>query len=225
MSRTLSIKNLYDKAFNFMPLEGVWEETLGRQTRSGMWLVYGFEKNGKTTFSLILANYLSTFERVLYVSGEEGTEDTFADSCRHAGVEYGNKSLHLLEYTPVNELIGRLGGRKAERIVFIDNLFVYRKEITEEILIKLKREHSDTLFVFIAHEEKGEAYPGNAESCRKLAKVIFNVKGMAVEVGGRGGAGGTLIVDRERALIYHGSRIINKTNNQPINFKGNDNDD
>jgi KaiC/GvpD/RAD55 family RecA-like ATPase len=213
MVRALSIKNLYDKAFNFMPFEGVWKETLGRQTRSGIWLVYGFEKNGKTTFSLMLANYLSSIERVLYVSAEEGADDAFVDTCRRAGVDYGNKSLRFWEYSTIDELLERLGSRKAEKIVFVDNLFVYRKEITEDTLIRLKREYPDTLFVFIAHEEKGEAYPGNAESCRKLAKVVFRVQGMAVEIGGRGGAGGTITVDHERALIYHGSKIINKISN------------
>jgi hypothetical protein len=209
--KALSVRNLYDKVFDFMPLEGIWKDVLGRQTRSGIWLIYGAEKNGKTALAIMLADYLSHIERVLYISAEEGVEDTFVDNCRQAGVDYGNRSLHVLEYTPIDDLFNRLGGRKPERIVFIDNLLVYRKEITEDILMRMKREYAGTLFILLAHEEKGEAYPGNAESCRKLAKVIFRVRGMAVEVGGRGGAAGTLAIDPDRAAVYHGSAIINQT--------------
>lgn len=194
-----------------MAFEGIWKETLGRQTRSGMWLVYGFEKNGKTTFSLMLADYLSSIERTLYVSAEEGLEDTFADTCRQAGISGDNQRLHLLGYTPVEELLERFKSRKSERIVFIDNLFVYRREITEETLVRLGREYGETLFIFIAHEENGGPYPGNAEACQKLAKAIFRVQGMAVEIGGRGGAGGTIIIDDTRASLYHGSKILNQS--------------
>lgn len=213
MGRTISIRNLYDKAFNFMPLSGSWKEILGRQTRSGMWIVYGYEKNGKTAFSLMMANYLSSLERVLYVSAEEGVEDTFADTCRKAGIPYDNRSLHLLEYTPVDDLFKRLNGRKSERIVFIDNLLVYRKEITEEVLIHLKREYGDTLFIFVAHEKDGEPYPSNAEACQKLAKVIFRVRGMAVDIGGRGGANGTFVISETEASLYHGSYMLTKQQN------------
>lgn len=210
MERAISVRNLYDKAFNFMPLSGAWKELLGRQTRSGMWIVYGYEKNGKTAFSLMMANYLSTIDRVLYVSAEEGLEDTFADTCRKAGISYANRSLHLLEYTPAGVLLERLKGRKSERIVFIDNLFVYRKEITEETLILIKREYSGTLFIFVAHEKDDDPYPSNAEACRKLAKVIFRVRGMAVDISGRGGAGGTFVISEAEAALYHGSYMLNK---------------
>jgi hypothetical protein len=212
MGRTLSIRNLYEKSFEFMPFGGAWKDVLGKQVRSGMWIVYGFEKNGKTTFSLMLADYLSTLERVLYVSAEEGVEDTFADTCRKAGISIDNKTLHLLGYTPVESLLEKLKRHKAEKIVFIDNLFVYRGEITEETLIRMKRELEDTLFVFVAHEEKGDPYPSNALSCLKLSKVIFRVRGMAVDVSGRGGAGGTFVIDGHLASLYHGSSIITNSN-------------
>ena len=210
MPRATTIRNLYDKVFNFMPLDGIWKEALGRQTRSGLWIIYGHEKNGKSAFALMLADSLSAFERVLYVSAEEGMEDTFVDTCRKACISYDNRSLHFLEYTPIDDLLERLRKHKSERIIFIDNLFVYRREISEDVLIRMKREFSDTLFVFVAHEKDGYPYPGNAESCQKLAKIIFRVQGMAVEVGGRGGANGTFVIDGTNASLYHGSHMLNQ---------------
>jgi hypothetical protein len=203
-----------------MPLDGVWKDVLGDQTREGIWLIYGREKNGKTSLALMLANYLSTIERVLYVSAEEGTASTFVQACQRAGISFDNKALHVLKYTPFEALMEKLKKRKAQRIVFIDNLFIYRKEITEDTLIRLNRDYSDTLFIFIAHEEKGDPYPGIAEHSQKLAKVIFRVKGMAANVYGRG-ASGTLVIDEERAALYHGSDIINNQNKDKENENGN----
>lgn len=69
MARALTIRNLYDKVFSFLPLEDEWLEAIGTETEdSGVWLIYGKEKNGKTTFALKLANYLSTMRKVLYIS-------------------------------------------------------------------------------------------------------------------------------------------------------------
>jgi archaellum biogenesis ATPase FlaH len=199
--------------FDFMPLSGTWKDLLGRQTRSGLWLIYGPEKNGKTTFSLMLANHLSALETVLYVSAEEGVGDTLADTCHKAGISDDNKSIRLLEYTSIEDLLERFKKRKSERIVFIDNLLVYRKEITEETLLRLKQECAGTLFIFVAHEKDNDPYPGVAEVCRRLAKVVIRVQGMVAEVRGRGGAGGTFVIDETTAMLNRGSAIIDNPKN------------
>ena len=78
MARVLTIRNLYDKVYSYLPLSGEWT-AIGAETEdSGLWLIYGKEKNGKTTFALKLANYLSTMRKVLYVSAEENTDANIA---------------------------------------------------------------------------------------------------------------------------------------------------
>ena len=64
--RRLSVSNLNAQRFKFMPFLGEWKRILGDQERTGCWLIYGKEKNGKSTFALNLANDLSRIEPVLW---------------------------------------------------------------------------------------------------------------------------------------------------------------
>ena len=46
MARVLTIRNLYDKVYSYLPLSGEWT-AIGAETEdSGLWLIYGKEKNG-----------------------------------------------------------------------------------------------------------------------------------------------------------------------------------
>lgn len=65
MQRSLTLKNLYDKKFKTFDFDGVWFDTMKKTETNGAWLVFGKEKNGKTWFTLKLAEYLSRFEKTL----------------------------------------------------------------------------------------------------------------------------------------------------------------
>ena len=56
-------KQLLEKTYKTFPFEGEWARALGNPEVAGFWLVYGREKQGKTWFSLLLAEYLSNYER------------------------------------------------------------------------------------------------------------------------------------------------------------------
>lgn len=206
-SRALTIRNIFDKKFKTFEFEGVWKDVLGEMETSGVVLVYGVDKNGKTGFSLQFAKMLSKLEKVLYVSAEEGTSMAFVDNCRRAGITPAYKSLLLEEYIPITDLDEKLQKRKAARIVFIDNMTVYSDELKNGVFYQFVKRHPEKLFVFIAHEERGEPYTATAKLCRKLAKVIVHVKGLACFVSGRV-PGGVLTVDESRATLFHGQAIL-----------------
>ena len=202
--RAKTLENLYDKKFITFPFGGLWERAFGTPETTGCWIVYGAEKNGKTWFSLKLAEYLSTFDRVLYVSAEEGTGKNFVDTCRRAALQVANtKALHFEDYIPLEELDARLGKRKAPRIVVLDNLTIYSDELRAPELTALLLKHPDTLFVFVAHEEKGQPYTAIAKRVRKLAKAIVQVKGLTAFISGRC-PGGALTIDETKAALYWG---------------------
>lgn len=209
MARTLSIRNAYSKVFDYMPLTGIWQSVLGTQVRQGAWLIYGSEKHGKTTLALMLADYLSTFEKVLYVSAEEGVEDKFIDACQRAGISDKNTSLKLWDYTPMEKLKEKLTKRKAERIVFLDNITAYKDELKGGEILKLTREFKNTLFIFIAHAKDGEPYTATAQACKRFAKVIIHVEGLMATVAGRC-PGGNIVIDEERAALCWGDSVNQK---------------
>lgn len=204
MSRALTIRNLYEKKFSTFDFTGIWRQIFGTPTKSGIWLIYGKEKNGKTWGTLLIAAYLSFFCRVLYVSAEEGADKEFQEACKRAKIDVGNNIL-IIEYEPIEELYKRLKSRKAPKVVVLDNLTIYNEELKATGIKRLKQDFPDTLFICVAHEERNKPYTAAATMASKLAKVIIRVQGLSLIVGGRV-PGGTLNIDEEKAQLYHGTK-------------------
>ena len=206
MTRTITLKNLYDKKFKTFAFSGVWADTMGQPETSGTWIIYGPEKNGKTWFSLKLAEYLSSFDKTVYISAEEGTGKTFVDTCQRAGLNPKNKNLRFLEYLPLAELDQKLSERRSARIVIIDNITIYADELKNGGVRKLLKKHASKLLIFVAHEERNEPYTATAKLCRKLAKIIIRVSGLTCFISGRC-KGGRLVIDHQKASLFHGSNL------------------
>lgn len=205
-TRSLSVRNVYDKTYKTLELDGVWADVLGEPEANGAWLIYGKEKNGKTWMALMLAWYLSRKYKVLYVSAEEGVGKAFRASLVRVGFEADNRNMHLLEYEKIEDLKERLKKRKSPGIVIIDNLTIYNDELRGKAFHTFIKDHENKLFIFVAHEDRGEPYTASAKLCRKLAKVIMHVKGLACSVSGRV-PGGMLVIDEQKAKLYHGQKI------------------
>lgn len=203
MARTLSVKNLYDKKHKCFDFEGVWRDVMGNPEKCGVWLIWGNEKNGKTWGALLLADYISKMEKVLYISGEEGTGKAFIDACRRANLNPVKSRINFTEYETIPDIYTRLQSGKSARVVIIDNMTVYNDELKNGCLSKLKNDFPDVLFIFLAHEERGEPYTATAKLCRRLASIIIHVEGLACMVSGRC-PGGKLIIDEQKAALYHG---------------------
>lgn len=217
MSRTLTMKNVYDRKHRTFAVDGVWAKAFGLPESHGAWLVWGAEKNGKTWLSLKMADYLSRFTSVLYISAEEGAGKAFADTCQRIGISTANRRLKILEYTPIEEVDERLSRRKAPQVVFVDNLTIYNDELKNGVLRAMLQKHPAKLFVFVAHEDRGEPYTATAKMVRKLAKIIIHVKGLACIVSGRC-PGGVMTIDEDRSRLFWGNEIkadinINNNNN------------
>ncbi|MBS2100678.1 P-loop NTPase family protein [Carboxylicivirga linearis] len=198
-------KNLYElkdkiKRFAF---SGVFEIVMGQPTTTGMWIIYGNEKNGKTWFALKIADYLSQLANVLYVSAEEGIDGEFIEACERAKIPFNNRSLKFYEYTEIEVLDEMLSKKRAPKIVFIDNVTIYADELKNGVLRQFTQKHADKLFVFLAHEERKEPHGATAKLIKKLSKVIVRVQGLACFVSGRC-PGGVLTIDEEKAQLFHG---------------------
>lgn len=215
MARALTIRNLYDKVYSYLPLSNEWK-AIGEDTEdSGLWLIYGKEKNGKTTFALKLANYLSSIGKVLYVSAEEGITTNITRTCQRIGISETNKTLHIIEYLSVIELKEKLSKRKSANIIFIDNTTEYRYEMKNSDVSDLLKSFPNKLFIFLAHEggkEKGEPDIALAKFCKKKAKRVFHVVGLTAQVLGRTETA-IISVNSETAALCHGDIVNQQFNN------------
>lgn len=209
MSRAVSLKSLLEKKYKTFDFDGFWLLVFGIIAKGGFWIIYGGEKNGKTLFALKLAEYLTKFENVLYVSAEEGTGKEFQANAQRARLDPKNKRIKFTDFIDLESLKSKLSKRQSPRIVLIDNITVYVNELKGGQLYKLKDEFPNTTFIFLAHEDKNEPYTATAKLCKKLAKIIIRVVGLTAFVSGRC-PGGTIILNEEKAMLYHGSEINNK---------------
>lgn len=185
----------------------VLRKAIGEAEQTGCWFIYGAEKNGKTSLALMLAKALAKSERVAYISAEEGTDKSFADAVRRAGVNTEDNILWE-EYIGIEDIVENYKKAKAPRIIFIDNLTIYQDEITPK---ELKKKFIDKLpgrlIILLGHEERNAPYPAVARMASKMAKVIFHVQGLKATIVGRFGPGGDVIIDEERAELYWGSKM------------------
>ncbi|MBD1394293.1 hypothetical protein [Mucilaginibacter glaciei] len=208
MKRALTTQNLFDIKHDVFELEGIWKKAMGEPERHGSWMIWGREKNGKTWFALLLAQMLSGILKVHYISAEEGTGKAFVDSLRRARINPFNEQIQWQRYESIETLYVRLKKRGAPKIVVIDNITVYTKELNNGKYEKLLKDFPDVLFIFLAHEEKGEPYTASAKLVKKLSKLIFYVEGLTVSVSGRV-EGCKLTIDEERAALIYGQKTMN----------------
>lgn len=207
--RTYTVKNILDKTLKILVLSGIWLDIFGKPERNGkMWIIYGEEKNGKTWFSILLAQFFSLSEKILYISAEEGLGLSFQEVTQRANLDPKNKNFQAYGYVALEDLKNHLKRRYAPKIIFIDNVTVYVEELKNGGLQSLIKDNPDKLFIFIAHEDRGEPYTATAKMIKRLADRIVRVQGLVATVGGRT-KGGQFVIDQEKAMIIHGSNIIN----------------
>jgi len=201
-ARAKSINQLYNLKAKTLQLDGLYSDVLGTPEAGGAWMIWGSEKNGKTWFAVKLADYLSSMMKVLYIIAEEGTGPDFVNTCKRVNLQANNRALQFTEYLSIDELIEKLNKRRSAQAIFIDNTTIYHDELKNGGVRKLLARYPGKLFVFIAHEDRGEPYTAQAKLIRKLAKVVVYIRGLMCVISGRV-PGGTLMIDEQRAQLYH----------------------
>ena len=207
MARSKTTLNLFQKKSisSVVLTHPVLQSVIGNSERKGCWIIYGFEKNGKTWFTLKLAKELAKHERVAYISAEEGLDKSFTDAIWRAGITTSDDILWD-EYLSVDKIIEKFQKQRSANIIVIDNLTMYSDELKPtEVKKRLLDALPNKLIIFVAHEERKEAYPAIARMAKKLAKVIFHIEGLKAFVTSRFSPGGEIVIDEEKSEIYHGT--------------------
>lgn len=208
MPRSLTIKNLLDKkpGKKVQFSNAALKEAIGPATLRGCWLIYGAEKNGKTWVALRIAKELARHERVVYISAEEGLEDSFKAAVIRAGLTAADK-INTEEYINIDKIVEKYKWPKAANVIILDNLTVYTDEMKpSELKKKLIDKLPNKLIILIAHEERREAFPALARMAKKIASVVINVRGLKAFIISRFATGGEIIIDEEKSTLYWGDK-------------------
>lgn len=202
MRRAYSVQNVLDAKFNTLPFTGKWLDAVGRPELTGTMIIYGDTKNGKTTFAMQFAKYLTNFARVAYNSVEEGLSLSLRMAMERTEMEEVGTKLVLLEKEDVAQMVRRLEKPKSPDVIFIDSVQFLEMRFAQ--YKKLKESFPNKLFVYISHVE-GEKPEGSvARRIWRDANVAFKIKGYRAFPVGRYGGGDYVDIWEEGAARYHG---------------------
>lgn len=201
-NRAVSVAELTAKKFKIMDFTGRWLESFGKPERSGVIIIWAHSGNGKTTFALDFAKYLTNFGKVAYDTLEEGARRSFQKSVELVNMNEVSKRFIILNREPLEELKNRLRKRKSPDIIFIDSL--QYTGITKKEYIALKEEFTNKLFVFVSHAEGKEPKGTTAQFIRYDADIKIRVEGYRAFPVGRYDGGEPYTIWHEGAFKYWG---------------------
>lgn len=202
MAKALSVNNVLSARFNTLSVDGEWEAAIGQPELTGSWMIYGAPKNGKTTFAMMLAKYLSRFCRVAYNSIEEGLSQSIQMAMIRVNMEEAGSRVILLDKEPFAELVNRLHRQKSPEVVILDS--VQFMGLTFDEYKKLKSAFPDKLFVYVSHVSGRQPEGQVAKRIWRDANVYFRVEGHRAFPVSRYGGGANIDVWKERAEEYWG---------------------
>ncbi|MDR2626580.1 MAG: hypothetical protein LBC40_00925 [Dysgonamonadaceae bacterium] len=197
MKRAYSVDNVLHAKFETFPFEGEWEAAIGHPERSGTWMIYGPPKNGKTTFAMKLAKYLTRFERVAYNSVEEGLSLSIQHVFDRVGMKEVKSRLVLLDRDSVDDLVKRLQVHRSPGVVVIDSIQFW--EMDFKTYKRLKEAFPNKVFIYVSHIEGGVPQGSTARRVWRDASVAFRVDRFKAFPVGRFGGGEPIVISEEQA--------------------------
>ena len=201
MKRAYSVDNVLNAKFNTLEFTGEWRDAIGCPELSGSWFVFGDIKNGKTSFTMQLAKYLTTFERVAYNAVEEGLSLSIKSAYRRNNLKEVAGKFTLLDKESVDELITRLRRHKSPNVIVIDTVQFW--ELTFADYKRLKAEFPKKLFIYISHTEGRMPDGSTARKIWRDANVAIRIDGFVAFPKSRYGGGAPYVIwEREAQKVW-----------------------
>lgn len=200
MKRAWSVDNVLSKKFRTLPFDGAWLAACGCPEVCGSWFIYGPPKNGKTSFAMQLAKYMTRFGRVAYDSVEEGFSQSIKEAMIRTRMKEVGGKLLLLDKEGIPELTERLKRKKSPEVVIVDSIQFLGLQFAE--YKELKRMFPGKLFVWISHVEGKMPDGGTARRIWRDANIAFRIEGFKAFPVGRYGGGEPYTISEEKAAAY-----------------------
>jgi len=174
IERAWSPTDIERAKFKELEFEGEWLREIGKPQITGSWIIMGPPKNGKTSFAMMVAKYLTNFGRVYYNSIEEGFSKTIQLAFKRVDMSEAKGKL-ILAQENFNQMYTRLSRHKSPDIVIIDSLQFMELEFSE--YKKLKVDFANKIFIFISHVDGRKPEGKTAQRIWRDANVIARVEG------------------------------------------------
>lgn len=200
-----SVHEIESQKFKDFDFTGKWEASFGKPEARGVWIIYGKSYNGKSSFMMQLAKYLTGFvkNKVLINSLEEGKTKSFQMNIERSGINAVADKVLFGDRVPMEKLFEKLRKQRSPEIIMIDS--VQYSKMNKKSFDNLREEFRNKLWIFISQADKsGDPKGSLAIDIRFDADVKIKVEGFKAFPESRFGGGEEFIIDPERAAKYHG---------------------
>ena len=181
--------------------DGEWQEAIGKPELKGTWCIGGLPKNGKTSFTMQLAKYLTKWHLVAYNSIEEGISASFAETLRRCKMDEVKPSRFMvLNGEDIKDLERRLSKRKSPKIVIIDSIQFLGLDTTT--YLRIKKRFPEKLFIYITHLQGQYPEGKTALKIWRDSDVVVRVEGFKAYPTSRYGGGKPIVISEEKAAMF-----------------------
>lgn len=205
MKRGYTPVEVIEKKFPLLPFEGEWKESFGMPDRAFTAIAWGESTNGKSSFAMQWARYLTNFGKVAYNSLEEGISHTMQMNLQRNFMGTTVGKFLLLDREPIAMLMERMGKHKSPDFYVIDSLQYMRMRESDYKELKLLAYEKRKGLIFTSHAQGKLPKGALADYIRYDVDLKLRIEGYRVFPGGRlNGGGKPFTIWHEGAAKYWG---------------------
>ena len=202
---------LQQMKFDCYDFEGVWAESFGKPEKNFSAIVYGESGNGKTDLCVKFAKYLSNFNKVLYLSHEEGISSTIQEAMARNSMTDVTGKVILAEKATMDELVEYLRKRNSPGIVLIDSLDYMR--LTTDQYKRLREAFPKKAIIIIitwsvGNQPKSQA----ARDIEYMCDIKIRVKSYVAQPRCRYGGNKPFVIWPEKAKLLNAPGLFSQGN-------------
>lgn len=199
--RAYSPRDIAQKKWVTLPWGEKWSTPFGSPAVNASWFVSGASASGKSSFVMQLAKELCKYGLVLYLSYEEGVNQSFQRRMGYLKMNEVQGKFRVVIDDTYDELIARLRKPKSPQFVVVDSFQV--SEWTYDQCVALIKKFPRKCFIFISQEAKSQPMGKPAIRLKYICDMKVRVIGYKAYCQGRaiGEAGSYYVVWKEGILM------------------------
>jgi hypothetical protein len=196
MRRAIGITEFLAKEFITYDFEGAWKDCLGEPERNFTMCVYGSSGQGKTSFCIAFAKYLTQFTRVYYNTFEEGISKTIQDALRRYNMQEVAGKMVFGDMESVAEMDERMGRRGSPGVYFIDSRDYLN--LTAAQFKRLRDKHPRKAIIVICWAKTGQPKGDYAKAIEYMCDIKVYVHDLVANPRSRFGGNVPFVIGKKR---------------------------
>ena len=216
--RAYSVRDIESKKWVTLPWGEKWSSPFGYPADNARWFISGASASGKSSFVMQLAKELCNYGRVLYMSYEEGVNQSFQRRLGYLHMDEVQGRFRVAMGDTWDELVARLKKPKSAKFVIIDSFQVAPWDYPEAV--RLMETFPKRCFIWISQEKKSQPLGGGAVRLKYICDMKVRVVGYKAYCQGRSiGEAGSYFTVWEEGIMKSSNQILRECPLQSIGFR------